>query len=267
MLVFYKILPTMKKFIGMLAFLGGVIAANAQSGQDVLTFTVNGYSFDMVPVAGGTFTMGATPEQGKDAGVDEKITHSVTLSDYYIGKFEVTQGLWVAVMDSNFSTFQKGDNYPMEYVSWDDCQMFINKLNQMTGKQFRLPTEAEWEFAARGGNKSGGTKFSGGSEIADVAWFESNSDGSTQPVGQKSPNELGIYDMSGNVWEWCDDWYGNYSRSAQTNPKGANKGARRVLRGGCWRSLPKSCRISFRNYNFPDMGSDGDGFRLVYSPK
>lgn len=227
------------------------------------TFTVNGVSFEMVAVKGGTFTMGATSEQGSDAYSNEKPTHSVTLSDYYIGKFEVTQALWKAVMGSNPSYF-KGDNLPVESVSWNDCQEFIKKLNQMTGQNFRLPTEAEWEYAARGGNKSNGYKYSGSNNIGDVAWYTGtiNSSG-TKPVGTKSPNELGIYDMSGNVWEWCQDWYGNYSSGSQTNPTGPSSGSRRVLRGGSWYYYAWDCRVSNRSRNSPG-GRDYDfGFRVV----
>lgn len=183
------------------------------------TFQVGGVSFDMVWVEGGTFRMGATSEQGSDAWGGEKPVHSVTLSGYYIGKTEVTQALWKAVMGSNPSEF-KGDNLPVEQVSWDDCQEFIRKLNSLTGQHFRLPTEAEWEFACRGGNNSCGYKYSGSNDIDNVAWYFDNSGHKTHPVGTKAQNELGIYDMSGNVWEWCSDWYGNYSSGAQTNPKG-----------------------------------------------
>ncbi len=233
--------------------------------SDNRTFTVNGISFEMVAVKGGTFTMGGTSEQGNDAESDEKPTHSVTLSDYYIGKFEVTQELWQAVMGNNPSYF-KGTNLPVEQVSWNDIQDFIRKLNKKTGTNFRLPTEAEWEYAARGGNKSNGYKYSGSNNIDNVAWYGSNSGSKTHPVGQKTPNELGIYDMSGNVWEWCQDWYGNYSSSSQTNPKGPSSGSHRVLRGGSWYINAGYCRISHRfNYN-PFNRNSNYGFRLVLVP-
>ena len=177
---------------------------------NVKTFYANGVSFEMVEVRGGTFRMGATSEQGSDACDWEKPVHSVTLSGYNIGKTEVTQELWQAVMGSNPSRF-KGDNMPVECVSWDDCQEFIRKLNSLTSQNFRLPTEAEWEFACRGGNNSRGYKYSGSNYIDNVAWYDGNSGDKTHPVATKSPNELGIYDMSGNVWEWCNDWGGGYS--------------------------------------------------------
>ena len=210
------------------------------------TFTVNGVTFEMIPVEGSTFAMGATQEQGSDVDRDEKPTHSVTLSDYYIGKYEVTQELWEAVMGSNPSHF-KGSNLPVEKVSWDDCQKFIRKLNGLTGENFRLPTEAEWEYAARGGSKSGKYKYSGSNIIGDVAWYTDNSGSKTHAVGTKSPNELGIYDMSGNVWEWCQDWYGKYSSGSQTNPQGPSSASARVIRGGSWHYNARYCSVSFRN--------------------
>ena len=228
------------------------------------TFTVNGVSFDMIAVKGGTFTMGCTSEQS-DCWGDEKPTHNVTLSDYYIGKFEVTQELWQAVMGSNPSDF-KGNNLPVEQVSWNDVQEFITKLNQKTGANFRLPTEAEWEYAARGGNKSRGYKYSGNNTIGNVAWYWDNSNEKTHQVGTKSPNELGIYDMSGNVWEWCQDWYGDYSSGSQTNPTGPSSGSKRVLRGGGWYGYAGSCRVSLRLYYGPDYGINYNGFRLVLVP-
>ena len=226
------------------------------------TFTVNGVTFEMVAVKGGTFTMGATSEQGSDAESDEKPTHSVTLSDYYIGEFEVTQELWEAVMGSNPSSFN-GSNLPVETVSWDDSQEFITKLNGLTGKNFRLPTEAEWEYAARGGNRSGGYKYSGSNNINDVAWYDNNSGSKTHAVGTKSPNELGIYDMSGNVYEWCQDWYGSYSSGSQTNPQGPSSGSYRVNRGGSWISNARSCRVSNRYNNAPVNRNDYLGLRLA----
>ena len=230
------------------------------------TFTVNGVSFEMIEVKGGTFTMGCTSEQGGDCDSDEKPTHSVTLSDYYIGKFEVTQELWQAVMGNNPSRFM-GNNHPVENVSWNDVQEFITKLNQKKGANFRLPTEAEWEYAARGGNKSKGYKYSGSNRIDDVAVYEVNSynkgsnhpDYGTHAVGTKSPNELGIYDMSGNVWEWCQDWKGSYSSGSQTNPTGPSSGSGRVLRGGGWFHYAKYCRVSYRDYINPDSGTATSG--------
>lgn len=216
-------------------------------------FTVNGVSFEMVRVEGGTFRMGATTEQEDEAWDNEKPVHSVTLSIYYIGKTEVTQALWQAVMGpSNF----KGADLPVENVSWDDCQEFIQKLNSLTGRNFRLPTEAEWEFACRGGNNSRGYKYSGSNNLGSVAWYDDNSGNKTHSVATKSPNELGIYDMSGNVWEWCSDWYGDYSSDAQTNPKGPVSGSRRVRRGGCWFGYVGGCRSSYR-------GGDDPAFRVI----
>jgi formylglycine-generating enzyme required for sulfatase activity/predicted Ser/Thr protein kinase len=218
---------------------------------------------DMVRIQGGTFKMGCTSEQGSDCYDDEKPTHSVTLSNFYIGKYEVTQAQWRAVMNNNPSHFSGCDNCPVDNVRWNDVQDFIRKLNSMTGKNFRLPTEAEWEFAARGGNKSQGYKYSGSNSIGSVAWYEDNSGGKTQPVGQKSPNELGLYDMSGNVWEWCNDWYGDYSSSAKTNPRGPSTGSYRVFRGGSWHHGPRYGRVSNRVGNGPGLRSNGLGFRLA----
>ena len=219
---------------------------------------------EMVWVSGGTFTMGATSEQGSDAWDDEKPAHSVTLSGYYIGKYEVTQAQWKAVMGNNPSSF-KGDNLPVESVGWNEVQEFIKKLNQMTGKSYRLPTEAEWEYAARGGNNSRGYKYSGSNNIGSVAWYYDNSGSTTHPVGSKSPNELGIYDMSGNVREWCQDrWASNYySSSPQRNPQGSASGSDRVLRGGCWDNDARNCRVSCRSYVSPYSGGYYLGFRLV----
>ena len=229
------------------------------------TITVNGVSFEMVYVEGSTFDMGATTEQGSDAYSGEKPVHSVTLSDYYIGKCEVTQELWETVMGSNPSNF-KGAQKPVESVSWNDCQEFVSRLNSLTGKNFRLPTEAEWEYAARGGNKSLHYKYSGSDNIDEVAWYNNNSGRSTHAVGTKSPNELGIYDMSGNVWEWCSDWYGGYSAGAQTNPQGPSSGSYRVLRGGSWINYAGNCRVSIRSYDDPGNSNINFGLRLVLVP-
>ena len=224
----------------------------------------DGISIDMVRVEAGTFTMGATPEMENPFG-DEKPTHQVTLTnDYYIGKYEVTQALWQAVMDNNPSWF-KGDDLPIELVSWYDCQEFISKLNRITGKTFRLPTEAEWEYAARGGKKSRGYQYSGSSNISDVAWYIDNSGSKTHAVGSKQANELGIYDMTGNVWEWCQDWYDNYSSSSQVNPTSANSGSYRVVRGGSWSRIASFCRSSCRSGGAPDLRYGYLGLRLVLS--
>ena len=225
-------------------------------------FTVNGVSFEMVHVEGDTFRMGATSEQEDDADSDEKPVHSVILSSYYIGKTEVTQALWQAVMGSNPSNF-KGADLPVECVSWNDCQEFIQKLNRLTGRNFRLPTEAEWEFACRGGNNSRGYKYSGSNDIDNVAWYWDNSGGKTHPVGTKAPNELGIYDMSGNVWEWCSDWYADYTSYSQTDPTGPHSGSHRVIRGGSWYGGAGYCRSSYRLGNFPTNRNNGLGLRLA----
>ena len=246
--------------------------------QDIETITVKGVSFNMVRVDGGTFQMGATSEQ-KDPYDDEKPVHQVTLSGYYIGETEVTQGLWEAVMGSNPSKF-KERNLPVECVSWDDCQAFIQKLNQLTGRRFRLPTEAEWEYAARGGNRSRSYQYSGSNNLKDVAWCWENSGDAplsgewnyakmegnncrTHDVKTKQSNELGLYDMSGNVWEWCQDWYGDYSSSAQTNPQGPSSGSDRVYRGGGWDGNARRCRVSNRGDSTPDNWYIILGLRLA----
>ncbi len=231
------------------------------------TIRVGNVSFEMVYVQGGTFRMGATVEQGSDAVDDEKPVHSVTLSDFHIGKYEVTQGLWKEVMGENPGYNKAGDNYPVERVSWEDCQRFIERLNNRTGLKFRLPTEAEWEYAAWGGWKSRGYKYSGTTyELESVAWYDGNSGNRTHPVGQKQANELGLYDMSGNVWEWCQDWYGSYGSAAQMNPTGPQSGAYRVLRGGSYRNDARCCRVSYRDYDGPRDLSFSNGLRLVLAP-
>lgn len=212
---------------------------------------------NMVRVECGSFQMGG------DSGYEQtKPAHTVTLSqDYYIGKYEVTQAEWQAVKGSNPSKF-KGDPLPVEYISWDDCQEFIRQLNVLTGLNFRLPTEAEWEYAARGGSKSKGYTYSGNNDINSIAWYGKNSGNATHPVGTRAANELGLYDMSGNVWEWCQDWYANYNNGAQTSPQGPSSGSYRTIRGGGWGDTDY-CRVIFRTYASPGITSNGIGFRLV----
>lgn len=246
--------------------------------SDTVDYVENvfGLSIQMVYVAGGTFEMGATPEQGTDAYADETPVHTVTLGDYYIGRYEVTQAQWVAVMgrdvvqqrdakDTTLKLHGIGADYPAYYISWEEAKRFCEKLSELSGKTYRLPTEAEWEYAARGGRHKDGTKYSGGDDIAEVAWVARNSEGTTHPVGQKKPNGLGLYDMSGNVWEWCSDKYcaDYYSESPAENPEGPDYGSFRVKRGGSWRYLANSGRVSRRYSNFPDTKRDVVGLRVV----
>ncbi len=205
--------------------------------------------YPMVEITGGTFFMG----EGDDR-------HQVTLSPYQIGKYEVTQKLWEAVMGDNHSVF-KGARKPVTNVSWSYCQEFIKKLNQITGKEFRLPTEAEWEFAARGGNMLNETKFSGSNIVNDVAWYVDNSNDTLHEVGSKNPNSIGVYDMSGNVREWCNDWWGEYCSSPVKDPLGPDGGYGRITRGGSWKSFA-DCHISERDWKLPHDSYDDVGFRL-----
>ena len=226
-------------------------------------FTVNGVSFKMIYIQGGTFTMGANIESVDEAWDSQKPTHQVTLSNYMMAEIELTQLLWQAVMKYNPSNI-KGMQNPVERVSWEDCQEFVKKLNQLTGKNFRLPTEAEWEYAARGGQKSKGYKYAGSNNLDDVAWYDSNSNRMTHPVKGKQPNELGLYDMSGNVWEWCQDWFDDYSSNAQTDPTGPTSGSNRVYRGGSWHSDAGRCRVSFRGHWVASYRRDENlGLRLA----
>ena len=231
----------------------------------------------MIFVQGGTFQMGSNSGDS-----DEKPVHTVTVNDFYISKYEVTQKEWKEVMGSNPSYF-KGDNLPVEQVSWYDAVEFCNKKSRKEGltpcysgsgksitcnfnaNGYRLPTEAEWEYAARGGNKSKGYKYSGSNTIGDVAWYSSNSGNKTHQVGTKQANELGISDMSGNVWEWCWDWYDNdyYSSSPRNDPTGPSSGSYRVLRGGGWRNGGLSCRVANRISTYPGNGCNYSGFRIV----
>jgi formylglycine-generating enzyme required for sulfatase activity len=231
---------------------------------------------EMVSVSGGTFTMGDVLNDNEYD--DEKPTHSVTLSPFYIGKYEVSQAEWVAIMGSNPSYF-KGDNLPVENVSWDDVQVYLQKLNAKTGKKYRLPTEAEWEYAAREGGKY--VRFGNGKNTIDPAEinFDASASykkpysvvgeyrGKTVPVNSFAPNALGIYNMSGNVWEWCSDFGGSYSSTSQQNPTGPTTGSIRVIRGGSWSYNPQNCRATNRNHNTPATRLKNLGFRVVCSPQ
>ena len=229
-----------------------------------IVFTVKGVKFTMMLVEGGTFAMGATSEQiVNDTPEDEFPVHNVTLSNYYIGETEVTQELWNTVMGENPSNFKGDLQRPVEMVSWDDCQTFIAKLNELTGKAFRLPTEAQWEYAARGGKQTKKYLYSGGDDLDAVAWHYYNASETTHPVKTKRPNELHLYDMSGNVWEWCADWYGAYSADGQTDPTGPAKGAKRVVRGGAWSYMSTYAPVAYRNYCEPDFSWYACGLRLA----
>lgn len=239
-------------------------ASSVTTSGNKKTYTVNGVSFTMVRVASGTFTMDASSSDS-DAESDEKPAHQVTLSSYSIGETEVTQALWQAVMGSNPSRFTGDLQRPVEKVSWNDCQEFIRKLNAMTGETFRLPTEAEWEYAARGGSHSRGYKYSGSDNLGTVAWYYNNSSSTTHPVKGKQSNELGIYDMSGNVYEWCADRYDSsyYSSSPSSNPKGPSAGFNQVIRGGSWLNYTRGCRVSYRFNYTPSITNHNLGLRLV----
>jgi formylglycine-generating enzyme required for sulfatase activity len=225
-----------------------------------------GIASNMVQVAGGTFTMGCTSEQGSGCGNDEKPRHLVTIKSFSISKYEVTQAHWQEVMGSNPSYFKGCDNCPVETVSWDDVQDFISRLNRQTGVHYRLPTEAEWEYAARGGIKSKGYKYSGSNTISDVAWYRDNSSKKSHEVGTKQANELGLFDMSGNVEEWCSDWYGMYYSDSgnQNNPKGQKSGTYRVIRGGSWNGYDDLFRVTSRGMLTPENRIGNKGFRLAH---
>jgi formylglycine-generating enzyme required for sulfatase activity len=242
---------------------------NADRWLDKKLMEYNGSSFtesftgmEFVSVPGGCFQMGDS-----DGYKYEEPKHKVCVDGFSMGKYEVTQGEWEEVMGDNPSYFQKGSRYPVERVSWNDVQNFIAKLNKQTGKQYRLPTEAEWEYAARSGGQQ--EKWAGINEesrLKEYAWYNDNSGKTTHEVGTRSPNSLGLYDMSGNVWEWVNDWYGEnyYQSSPETNPKGPSSGSNRVDRGGCWDNAPIHVRAANRFNLSPDLADDFLGFRLVF---
>lgn len=234
-------------------------------------FEVNGVTFKLVDIDGGIYSMGATPEQGENANDNEKPVHQVALSPFSLSVTEVTQELWLTVMGTNPSKFSSNLKRPVENVSWNDCQVFIARLNELTGQNFRLPTEAEWEFAARGGMKSQGYKYSGSDDLNEIAWYNYNAyavgssspDYGTHAAATKAANELGLYDMTGNVWEWCQDWSGDYSDADQINPTGPETGTNRVIRGGGWTNYPKLLRVAARSSYKPGFIGNFIGFRLA----
>lgn len=238
--------------------------------RETFTETALGLNMEMVYVEGGEFEMGATEEQGDDADDREKPVRNIKLDGFHIGKYEVTQAQWKAVMGTNPSYF-KGENRPVESVGWKEAQEFCKRLSKRTGKKYSLPTEAQWEYAARGGVHKTKTKYAGSNDIDEVAWYRENShnlglehpDYGTHSVGEKKSNELGIYDMNGNIWEWCSDWYGSYDENDTENPLGPAKGTLRVMRGGRWFSNAVNCRVSYRNYDLPNHHRDDLGFRVV----
>ena len=232
----------------------------AEHKDETYVETAKGINLKMVYVEGGTFAMGSNSGES-----DEKPVHNVTLDSYYIGETEITQAQWRAVMGSNPSGYT-GDNRPVENVSWHDAQEFCKKLSELTGKRYVLPTEAQWEYAARGGNQRKRYTYSGSNNIDEVAKYDSS--GGHSNVKSKKPNELGIYDMSGNVWEWCSDWYSSssYSSSSQINPQGPNSGSYRVLRGGSWYGYASDCRVALRGFSNPSRTKSYFGFRVVCLP-
>ena len=227
---------------------------NGQPASPVIKEIIN----NMVSVEGGTFMMGRKVKWYEDSDEDE---HEVILASYSINKYQVTQKEWTAIMNENPSLI-KGDNLPVTNVSWDDCIAFIHKLNEITRKKFRLPTEAEWEYASRGGNKAKGFKYAGSDRADFVSWTLWNSNDRIHEIGSKQPNELGLYDMCGNVWEWCQDYYGAYVKTSKENPCGPSNGSSRVIRGGCYNDDSNICTVYVRGKLSPELKQTHTGFRL-----
>ena len=242
------------------------VASSAQASRptqqqgDTIQDEITGMKLVYIPA--GCFMMGSPPGE-KDRDDDEGPVHEVCVDGFWMGKYEVTQGQWQKIMGENPANFQKGDKYPVEQVSWEDVQKFITQLKKRSGKEYRLPTEAEWEYAARAGASY---KYSGGDDLDAVAWYDGNSGNTTHPVGQKKANAFGVYDMSGNVWEWCADWYDDYASSPQDNPTGPDSGTYRVIRGGSWYDTPRDARCSVRLGDVPVYRNYFIGFRVVFSP-
>ena len=275
----FKILISATIVIALIV--GGVLISTKDKEEyattdhpDELTFTVEGVNFTMRRVEGGSFEMGATIEQESGADNDEWPVHSVTVNDYYMGETEVTQALWYAVMGTtvyeqrdysnlDWPVIGEGPNYPMYYISYDECQQFVRRLSDMTNQPFRIPTEAEWEFAARGGLYSQGYRYSGSNSIGSIAWYQANSNKNAHAVKMLPSNELGLYDMTGNLWEWCYDWYGEYGFQSQQDPSGPAYGSKRVFRGGAWYNDANNCRIANRIARVSSYRDNGVGFRLA----
>ena len=254
----------------------GTAYNNLTTGRDFVETTA-GLNMKMVWVEGGEFMMGGTSEQGSDVYSDEQVIRRIKLSSYYIGECEITQQQWTKVMGTSIqqqaskagqSSYRGiGPDYPMYYVSWEEAQAFCQELSRMTGRTYCLPTEAQWEYAARGGKNADRSKYSGSWSIDAVAWYADNSGRSTHPVKNKRANSLGLYDMIGNVWEWCSDWYSDsYNINDTNNPTGPSSGSSRVLRGGSWCDGEQFCRVSNRSYNDPGDRSSNTGFRVVVIP-
>lgn len=252
-IILYKVIASLIVLFSLM----GIISENY--GQTI-NIDIRGVNFEMIYVEGGTFQMGRTFDDGEGCNPDS--VYTVELSDYYISKTEVTQELWETLMDKNPSK-NEGAQLPVEGVSWHDCCVFVNKLSRIKWQEFRLPTEAEWEYAARGGNKSKGYKYSGGNNIDSVAWYNANSMDKTHPVATKRANELGIHDMSGNVMEWCNDIHGDYIHKNKRNPKGAANGVNRVFRGSSYWGNDDQCSVTYRDNAHPELKCLLFGFRLV----
>lgn len=241
-----------------------LVSCTDNNKVNVKEYTANGVSFKMIAVDGGTFIMGS-PENAPGSESDEYPAHKVTVSSFYLAETEVTQELWTAVMGNNPSGYTDDAQLPVESVTWNDCQQFIAKLNEITGDSFRLPTEAEWEYAARGGNRSKGYLYCGSDTLANVGWYKDNSEERPHKVRQLAPNELGLYDMSGNIWEWCSDWMGDYTAEDAVNPQGAAEGRSRIVRGGSWLVDAAICRPADRSSGAPRGGGCIVGLRLASS--
>ena len=217
----------------------------------------------MVLIPEGKYNMGCTADQGQNCSSDEHPVHSVSISSFYLSSVEVTQGWWMAIMRNNPAYNKRSEDFPVESVSYLDVSMFIDSLNKLSGLTYRLPTEAEWEYSARGGNKACSYLYSGSSDANEVAWTSNNSYSKSHVVRLKAANELGLFDMSGNVWEWVSDWYGKYTSASQNDPRGPSSGIERVIRGGSWAGSPDFCRNSLRFRYLPEFKSSFIGFRLA----